>query len=352
MSNTFGSNTYYGQQNYSSTNTFGQQNEQLQVFGQENTNNQSRNYNYQNTQYNAQTVTPATASQLLKAQQGNDDSFFVDGQKLFRLIIIGILTKVEVANSSINCEITDGTGSIGVKYFLNSLGQENKEKQLQKLQIGKYVRILGTMKTLHKERKVYIRNITPITDHNEITHHFLNVIKVHFHNLSQQQQQQQQQQQEQQQSYQQQNPYFSRENNMNQNNMFIKQQQDQQQQFYQNQQSQTGTNQNFQTQQSQNQNQFQQQQQSQTGMNQNFQTQQNQSQNENQQQFEQQQQLNIYQQVFLIIKESTTTGGCGIEEIQKKIGLDENQLFSIVDYWINQGDLICGNDEKHWKANY
>ncbi|KAJ3450195.1 replication protein a-related [Anaeramoeba flamelloides] len=341
MSNTFGSNTYYGQQNYSSTNNFGQQNEQLQVFGQENTNNQSRNYNYQNTQYNAQTITPATIAQLLKAQQGNDDSFFVDGKKLFRLTIIAILTKVEVANSSINCEITDGTGSMGVKYFMTSLGQENKEKQLQKLQIGKYVRILGTMKTFNKERKVYIRNISPITDHNEITHHFLNVIKVHFHSLSQQQQQQQQQQ----------NPYFSQENNMNQNNQFTEQQQ-----FYQNQQPQTGMNQTSQIQQNQNQVQQQDQQQQlyqnqqpQTGMNQNSQIQQNQNQVQQQQQ---QQQLNIYQQVFLIIKESTAIGGCGIEEIQKKIGLEENQLVNITDYWISQGDLICGKDEKHWKANY
>ncbi|KAJ3452368.1 replication protein a-related [Anaeramoeba flamelloides] len=311
MSLDFESQTFYPPQN-----NFVDQTEKLQVFGQETVNSQSKNYDSRTTPYNSQTVTPVTIAQLLKAQQIYDDSFFLDGKRIFQINIIGILTKVEVSKTSIKCEITDGTGSISIKFYGSSFGGESQEKQLQKLQIGKYVRILGRMKTFSQERTINSSNIFPITNHNEITHHFLHVIKVHYHNLSLQQQQQQEQQ----------NPYLSQEKNMNQNNMFQYQQQDQQQQFYQNQPSETVTNQNSQV----------------------FQEQQSQIQFEQ----EQQQAQNIYQKVHSIIKESNSIGGCGIEEIQNIIGLEESQLVQIINYWINQGGVTPGKDEKHWIANF
>ena len=51
-----------------------------------------------------------------------------------------------------------------------------------RVNIGEYMRIIGNLRPFDGNRNIVAFDIRPITDHNEITHHMLNVIFVHLQN--------------------------------------------------------------------------------------------------------------------------------------------------------------------------
>jgi replication factor A2 len=66
-------------------------------------------------------------------------------------------------------QIDDGTGRVEVKQWSSDDETEHTSAARQALQEGKYVRVVGQLRSFQNERSVTAFNIRPVTDMNEIT---------------------------------------------------------------------------------------------------------------------------------------------------------------------------------------
>jgi len=136
-------------------------------------------------------LVPLTIKQLLYAsQQSPDETLFrVDGREVGQVTFVGSVASVS-AQSTINMSllVDDGTGKVDVKYWLNdntnSTGLPDPSSEWKKSQwrIGQYIRVIGNLRSFNDKKSVVAYRILPISDFNEITHHFLEVIYVHLQN--------------------------------------------------------------------------------------------------------------------------------------------------------------------------
>ncbi|KAJ7514177.1 hypothetical protein O6H91_23G031800 [Diphasiastrum complanatum] len=129
---------------------------------------------------------PLTVKQISGAtQKPSDDNFYVDGQDVNHVTLVGMVFNREERATDISFLVDDGTGRIEVKRWID--GQDtNESMEMNSVQNGVYVRVHGHLRSFQGKRNVVAFSVRLITDFNEVTFHFLECIYVHVSNLKSQ----------------------------------------------------------------------------------------------------------------------------------------------------------------------
>jgi len=132
----------------------------------------------------AQSLIPATIKQLKNApsNSGGDQGFSIDGKDLHQVTIVGIIMNAEEQNTNLQYTIDDGTDDIVVKMWIDAEADEAALERRAQWKEGKVVRVTGQLRSFNMARSIVAFNITPITDFNEYTFHFIEVVHTHLRN--------------------------------------------------------------------------------------------------------------------------------------------------------------------------
>lgn len=123
---------------------------------------------------------PLTVKMIDKAiQKPGDDAFYVDGLEVNNVTLVGMVHNKDERNIDTSFMLDDTTGQIEIKRWID--GQDSYEyNEMQSVQNSMYVRVHGHLRTFQNKLNVVAFSVRPITDFNEITFHFLEVIYVHL----------------------------------------------------------------------------------------------------------------------------------------------------------------------------
>lgn len=129
-----------------------------------------------------QSLRAVTVKQLHDASQNRvDDSLLVDGRELTNITIVGKVVSASESGLTYALTIDDGTGKAGVKIWISDDDSEVDRARRAEWRQGIYVRVHGHISSFGKAQEVVAFNIRPVTDHNEVTYHFLQCIFQHAH---------------------------------------------------------------------------------------------------------------------------------------------------------------------------
>jgi replication factor A2 len=95
------------------------------------------------------------------------------------LTLLGKIVGVKVEATKQEYTIDDGTGVVNVKLWLDA---EDASVAGGSVEVGQYVRVYGHIRVFQGTRSVIAFNLRPVTDFNEITYHFLEVVYCNSHN--------------------------------------------------------------------------------------------------------------------------------------------------------------------------
>jgi replication factor A2 len=136
-------------------------------------------------------VMPLTIRQMTEAPRENNFAV-VDGVHVHQCTVVGLVTSVRQLQGALEFTIDDGTGSCDLNYWEESSGSMPSNSAALPgtggkgisgdLREGIYVRAVGNLTSFAEKPVVEVISAQPITDHNELTFHFLNVIRTHLHN--------------------------------------------------------------------------------------------------------------------------------------------------------------------------
>ncbi|CAG8607587.1 3522_t:CDS:2 [Ambispora gerdemannii] len=121
-----------------------------------------------------QTLRPVSIKQILSIEP--KEPLQLDGHDISSVTFVATIRSVNEQANYINYIMEDGTGSIDVKSFFND---DLKDEKKFEHKANTYVRVLGIVKLVQKI-VVNPYSIRLVTDHNEISYHFLEVIHVHL----------------------------------------------------------------------------------------------------------------------------------------------------------------------------
>jgi len=129
-----------------------------------------------------QNLRPVTIKQLYSAEQPVPEGpFKLNGKDLDHITLIGKVQKVQPMSINTIYTIEDGTGSIDVRIWIND-NDSDAQKRSQWSE-GTYIRVIGSLRVFGEKgdkRSVMAFHIHLIEDYNEITAHFLEVIKINL----------------------------------------------------------------------------------------------------------------------------------------------------------------------------
>jgi len=130
-----------------------------------------------------QHLRPVTIKQIYNAQATiSDGPFKLNGKNLDHISVIGKIIKSQTTSIYTAYTIEDGTGSIDVRIWIDT---NDNDMELRRSQYGEnvYIRVIGSVRNFNNKRSVMAFHIHLIEDYNEITSHFLEVIKINLEGL-------------------------------------------------------------------------------------------------------------------------------------------------------------------------
>ena len=127
---------------------------------------------------------PFTIRQLLNGERFSEGALIVDGREVGHVLLIGKIVYAEApqmagASEHINYLITDQTGVIHVKHWVEPHMNPEGGPSLAPAEVGSYVKVSGNVKKWG-EKTVVSGTVKPIDNENEITYHFLETIMTHL----------------------------------------------------------------------------------------------------------------------------------------------------------------------------
>lgn len=128
-----------------------------------------------------QTLTHVTVRQLQTASRGHDDTIRVDNREVTLVTLLGRITSVQELESNIVLVLTDGTGEIEARLF--SKNGRFVDRHKAEWIPGLYVRVFGQPRLFSNTMQINAYRFERITDYNDLTLHFLEVIRAHLLNL-------------------------------------------------------------------------------------------------------------------------------------------------------------------------
>jgi len=147
----------------------------------------NENYNSSNAQpqkatvpYEKRKLSQITIKQIITAPPPQpEENLKVDGEEISQVVMIAQIESIDIQSSHTTLKINDYTGSIDAKQWHND---DQEQPESAKLSEGRWVRVNGRINSFQGRCSINVFNIIPITDFNEITHHFLEVIYAHLMN--------------------------------------------------------------------------------------------------------------------------------------------------------------------------
>jgi replication factor A2 len=125
------------------------------------------------------TLLPLTLKQLSSASTTGESNFSIDGVDIKTVVIVGRISRMENRITQVDFVVDDGTGWVDCVRWCHAR-QETEEMEAVKL--GMYVRLHGHLKIFQGKRSVNVFSVRPVTDFNEIVHHFTECMYVHMYN--------------------------------------------------------------------------------------------------------------------------------------------------------------------------
>lgn len=104
----------------------------------------------------------------------------MNGEEVHNLTLLGKVVKANVSATTQEYVVDDGTGAVNVKRWVDAEDEAAKGA----VAVGQYVRVYGHVRVFQGVRSVIAFNLRPVTDFNEVTYHFLEVVYCNAHNLS------------------------------------------------------------------------------------------------------------------------------------------------------------------------
>ncbi|CAG8560646.1 11307_t:CDS:2 [Paraglomus brasilianum] len=122
-----------------------------------------------------QSLRPVTIGQIMKAEE-YDKTLLIDEEEVSQIKLIANVCSVGVNASCTTYILGDGTGTIKAKEW----HADDESAFKERIMVNTYVQIFGNLKATETERYVSIFQTRPVTDYNELTHHYLEVLSVHL----------------------------------------------------------------------------------------------------------------------------------------------------------------------------
>lgn len=118
---------------------------------------------------------PVTVAMMLQAEHNKaEDLFSYSGIDIHLVTFVGVIRDIIEASTSITYKIEDYTGPvISVRKFI----QEGEDDTSSMPRSHSYVRVYGHLRSLNDQRNVIAFAVTPLTSHNEVTMHILEVVR-------------------------------------------------------------------------------------------------------------------------------------------------------------------------------
>ncbi|XP_076941554.1 replication protein A 32 kDa subunit B-like [Bidens hawaiensis] len=128
-----------------------------------------------------QTLIPLTVKQIIKAMPSKDDkvNFLIDGVDCNNVKLVGMMINKVERVTDISFVIDDGTGRVECNRWTH---EQIDTKEMESILEGMYVRVHGQLKSFQGKKQLVVFGIKPVTDFDEITHHFVECIYVHSYN--------------------------------------------------------------------------------------------------------------------------------------------------------------------------
>ncbi|GAB4820639.1 hypothetical protein N2152v2_007685 [Parachlorella kessleri] len=128
------------------------------------------------------TLRALTVRQIYEAaQQTMDDQLTVDGKPVINITIVGKIVHVEEQQLMTLYTVDDGTGRVLAKYWTPNDDDDYDRQRRAEYRVGVYVRVHGHVSSVGREKSMVAFNIRLISDHNEVTYHYLQCIFQHLH---------------------------------------------------------------------------------------------------------------------------------------------------------------------------
>ena len=102
----------------------------------------------------------------------------MNGEEVHNLTLLGKVVKANVSATTQEYVVDDGTGAVNVKRWVDAEDESAKGA----VAVGQYVRVYGHVRVFQGVRSVIAFNLRPVTDFNEVTYHFLEVVYCNAHN--------------------------------------------------------------------------------------------------------------------------------------------------------------------------
>jgi len=149
--------------------------------------NKNDNYgNQSNTQrrqipYEERKLSQLTIKQIMTAPptQSSDEPVMIDEVEVSQLHMVVKLLSIDVQSSHVGYRINDYTGTLDAKQWSTD-GQQPLGATLQP---GSWVHIFGRINSFQGKFSVNVFDVVPVTNFNEVTHHFTEVVFAHLSNL-------------------------------------------------------------------------------------------------------------------------------------------------------------------------
>jgi len=115
-------------------------------------------------------VVPLTVRLMAEAEEDPTAGFAVNGRTVNKVSCVARIVSVNKKTTSVDYQVEDSTGLFTVQKWI----QEGE--QMEEFTPGTMVAIFGTLRTFQNRRNMSCYAIRRITDHNQLTHHFLDVM--------------------------------------------------------------------------------------------------------------------------------------------------------------------------------
>ncbi|PVV00795.1 hypothetical protein BB560_003881 [Smittium megazygosporum] len=124
--------------------------------------------------FSQQTLRPASIKQLLEINTDNPEPpYTINGEEIKQVTVVAVVRDINVQTTMTQYTVEDGTGAIEVKMWIDQNSPAASELNVPLLS---YVKITGDFRVYSDKKHILAHSIKPVTDHNELTYHGLDVI--------------------------------------------------------------------------------------------------------------------------------------------------------------------------------
>lgn len=127
----------------------------------------------------ARTLLPLTLKQLNSVSTSGESNFSIDGVDINTVAIVGRVSRIENRITQVDFVVDDGTGCVECIRWCH---ERQETEEMEAVRLGMYVRLHGHLKSFQGKRSMNVFSVRPVTDFNEIVHHFTECIYVHMYN--------------------------------------------------------------------------------------------------------------------------------------------------------------------------